>query len=410
MNRRIFMVLLAVGISVAALLADTIGISGARGFGWLEVILLLVALATLLLGVLPAGSVPRRLVVRVLLLGGSVYLSLLLGEIVMTLQTNAGRQPNLAAQSIQGIYRRADKVGFELTPGWQGTFDDGVRRSKIQINSMGARDDEPSSDRPTQDQKKILLIGDSFTFGYCLDQSETIDKQIEQRSGGKVDAYNLGVGGYGPGDTLERFRSASWWQGSEVFYFFFHNDLRKDNSEPGLHTAFDGYSVPTFKPNGQRYTDEEYRKRQQAAQQPNATKRQSRGLVSYTRGVIALKQIRQRVEVLLGADTGLIHGNPKDYSMRYVESAARYTGQMRDLAADRGLGFYVVIVPSKGEAKFQRYSSFTGAYVDMLRSANIQTIELIDRLSSDEYFVHDTHFNPSGAAVAAEGVLEVLGY
>ena len=72
------------------------------------------------------------------------------------------------------------------------------------------------------------------------------------------------------------------------------------------------------------------------------------------------------------------------------------------------MSFGVVIVPTSGEATHQRYASYSSAYLSALRQAGIEVVELLDRLSGDDYFTHDCHLNPAGARKAAKAIVEAL--
>ena len=87
---------------------------------------------------------------------------------------------------------------YELTPGAGGSWG----KKSIQINSHGFRDREYSLEKPS-DHGRIVVIGDSITFGYGLQPEQRFPEQLESRfrdAGSKVEVLNLGVGGY---DTLD---------------------------------------------------------------------------------------------------------------------------------------------------------------------------------------------------------------
>ena len=398
----------AVGVllCVAAWFAHPLGLSRNAGFGAFEALVLCVGLAIALSGILPPRSRLAELFYRCTIAVTATYLSLIAAEVVLQVLAPRSAQRGDAAASLKGLYRAVDGLGFDLAPHWSGTFDDGIVRGRIKINSRAARDAEPTAIDP--DVQRVLLIGDSFTFGYLLDQSETIDKFIEERSGGKVDAYNLGCGGYGPGEVLEKFRNNPWWNGSDVVYLFFHNDLRDDNSRLGLHTAYDGYVVSRFKPDGTMYEPADYPRLVSAALRRGAERGRSRSVILTVKDTAVLTQLRRRAATLLDSDSGLLSGAVRRYHPDYVDAALVYTRQMQRLATERGLRFHVMIVPSKGETARHRYASFTQSYVSSVREAGIDVIELLGDLSVDDYFAHEGHFDPSGADAAARAILAAI--
>lgn len=69
----------------------------------------------------------------------------------------------------------------------------------VQINSLKLREDEIPFEKPA-DTKRILMLGDSLTFGWGVTQedttSEILQALIDRESTGKVQVINTGVGNY----------------------------------------------------------------------------------------------------------------------------------------------------------------------------------------------------------------------
>ena len=81
--------------------------------------------------------------------------------------------------------------------------DSGIKWS-YQLNADGFRGDEFDVQ---SNNKRVLFIGDSYTFGWGVDQQEVLPYQLEQLLAGPpyamdVDIYNLGVPGY---NTVQEF-------------------------------------------------------------------------------------------------------------------------------------------------------------------------------------------------------------
>ena len=66
-------------------------------------------------------------------------------------------------------------------------------------------------------------------------------------------------------------------------------------------------------------------------------------------------------------------------------------------------------VPSRAEAQWQIYSAQTAAFMVLLRDHDIPIIEVLKRISADDYFDHDAHFNPDGAQRTAEAIVASFG-
>jgi len=137
---------------------------------------------------------------RLLLLGGSLLLCLALVEV--TLRATTRYPPNPSA------YVEDFELGKRLIPGFEGKH----HGSRISINSHGMRDREFSLERPAG-TRRILALGDSWTFGVAVPQEKTWPKQLEQalaehRGDGapRIEVMNTGVSGY------ETFNEARYYQ------------------------------------------------------------------------------------------------------------------------------------------------------------------------------------------------------
>lgn len=84
------------------------------------------------------------------------------------------------------------RLGYRLKPGFHIDGNENLLYPGISIfiGSHGLRSDE-FDDRP-----KILLVGDSLTFGYGINAEDTIASQLEHRLKGRYQVVNAGVPGY----------------------------------------------------------------------------------------------------------------------------------------------------------------------------------------------------------------------
>ena len=91
-------------------------------------------------------------------------------------------------------------LSYELSPGAAIK----ARGKEIKINSQGFRGPEPSSDPALQ---RVIVLGDSITFGNNLALEETFPFQLQQQlasRGRNLEVLNFGVHGY---DTLQEVSS-----------------------------------------------------------------------------------------------------------------------------------------------------------------------------------------------------------
>ena len=397
---RTFLAVLGCALVAVAVTADAIGLGApGSGFGGSQVSLLTAGVMLNLLAWATPRLVSVRSAARLLLTGGSVYLAAVVGDVVAFAVTPRLRPPGAG---LGGMFCRDDRTGYRLAPDWRGHFDNGIDRVEYIINSRGHRDDEPNAAA----SRRLLLIGDSFAFGYRLDQTEALDKQIEALAGGEIDAYNIGVQGYGPPAILESLRRCDWIGATDVLYLFFNNDLRDDNLLPdsGL-TCFDGYLVPKLKEDGSPYTDTEYRERIRELMSPTRLHP-----VALATTILKLAHLKALVGRLAAPSIPLLDTQgPGAFRPENVEQAYHYTAAMRDVASKRGMRFYVVIVPTRGETRQGRHADLVSVFLDRLRKDGFHIIDLLTHLPESVYFrPPDIHITGAGARMAAEVILESI--
>lgn len=111
------------------------------------------------------------------------------------------RATGLAGDGFGGLFVRASadpRRRYELTPGARGRGFD----CDVSINSHGFRDREYEREKPAG-TRRIVVLGDSITFGTSLAAEETYPERLEAllaARGQAIEVLNLGVAGY---DTLQ---------------------------------------------------------------------------------------------------------------------------------------------------------------------------------------------------------------
>lgn len=94
-------------------------------------------------------------------------------------------------------YEPSDVFGHQLIRNFEGF---GPLEVPVKINSHGFRDIEHGLEKPPN-TIRILGLGDSFTFGWGVEQSKTFLKQLEPllqaRTGKTIETMNAGVPGWG---------------------------------------------------------------------------------------------------------------------------------------------------------------------------------------------------------------------
>lgn len=122
-----------------------------------------------------------------------------------------------------GLYVDDPALGWRLKPGLAYVGPNGER---VAINAHGMRDPERSREKPPG-ARRVLVLGDSFTFGSAVDAGATYPRRLEQLLGPGVEVVNAGVPRYSTvqeATWLER-EGPAWGADAIVLGFFVGNDV-----------------------------------------------------------------------------------------------------------------------------------------------------------------------------------------
>ncbi len=79
-----------------------------------------------------------------------------------------------------GLLRYHDTRGWQLSPGWQGEHRHYDYQANYSINSLGYRG-ELSPVKKQARCERVAVVGDSFTFGFGVNDDQTFAAQLEQQ-------------------------------------------------------------------------------------------------------------------------------------------------------------------------------------------------------------------------------------
>jgi len=91
-------------------------------------------------------------------------------------------------------------LGWKNKAGGEGMFTIPDSKTLVKINAKGLRDSEHRYG--AHSQFRILILGDSFTWGFGVSQEERFSQQLAQWLGDSVEIINAGVSGYGTDQEL----------------------------------------------------------------------------------------------------------------------------------------------------------------------------------------------------------------
>ena len=132
-----------------------------------------------------------------LLLAASSLVSLGLAELAVRA---LGHRPLALHADRKTFWVHDPMLGWHHRPGQAGTFVLGGIRVEVRHNQRGLRDHDHPYPR-VDGKKRILVIGDSFVWGYGVGQDESFAERMEKTLG-DVEVINAGVSGYSTDQEL----------------------------------------------------------------------------------------------------------------------------------------------------------------------------------------------------------------
>lgn len=147
----------------------------------------------------------KKLLRRAGLAAAALVLAVVVAELVLRSQVVAETLP--PAVQLSGIYVQEGAGFYRLRPGYEGQLVVAGRRTRVHTNSLGLRGPEPSPRPPAGG--RVLVLGDSFPFGFGVAEDETLAARLAprlgERLGVEVEVLDGGVPGYGPALQRELF-------------------------------------------------------------------------------------------------------------------------------------------------------------------------------------------------------------
>jgi len=129
-------------------------------------------------------------------------------------------------------------LGWRLLPNLEGPFERPQFKTYVKINQHGLRDRDHSYEKEPG-TKRILVLGDSFVWGYGVNGDEVLTRRMEADLQG-VEVINAGVTAYGTiQELLWLEREGLKYHPDLVILVLYKNDLT-DNVTP----VYNGYHRP----------------------------------------------------------------------------------------------------------------------------------------------------------------------
>ena len=325
----------------------------------------------------------------------------------------------------RNMYFVADPyTGFRLKPNSIGEFSDGIPAI---ANSNGHRSDEIEPLKPPS-VLRILVLGDSFTVGASVEQSETYSSVLQRLLNGelqpidgteprmRIEVINAGVGGWHPFQYAQYYEhygpklEPDW----VIAGLFVGNDVLKVvESVDRLQTAVMGRRV------SRQAADDPLVRIRVALHEHSHLARlvfhQARPEFSYHR-----ERCDEFPDFLVKIERGRrnVHRKDSPKLAARVTRTVRQVARIHVLADQAKVRLLVVLLPDENQINPALQKSIfrepelydvdlpQALLVDQFAAAGIEVLDLLPSFRADPrcLYQNDTHWTPEGHERAAEGI------
>jgi len=313
----------------------------------------------------------RRLIANFLIVTVSVYIAFLLIDLCIYIFISPKSEPHP-----RGMYNADKTRNYALAPGFVGIYNK-PKPFLVEINDNGYRDFEWQFD----DKFKVLVAGDSYTFGIGLPVEEGFVNKANIKMNNGIHFYNIGVPGYGVPHILETIKKeCRGIKPNHIFYMYYFNDTRWDNMMIGSMGLYDGYLVYKYINNGKTIlNDEDIRyKVEKELYGINKWSLMKTIILQNIRYYFAQKGIHPRLifESLDKFKKRLEQTANPAYSIENTEKASVLIMEMANEAERCGSGFTMFILPGYEEAYYGIKETATERLLRKLEGKGILIVDL----------------------------------
>ena len=295
--------------------------------------------------------------------------------------------------------------------GWMGKPNVHLRYRRPEFDTLVRHDAggwrQPEPPRPTDPTRRILVLGDSFTWGWGVSQGEVFTDLLQAQLPPTIAVYNRGVIGFGTAQEyllLERELAATPYDA--VVLMFCINDLADNTDGKDGHRPYfeivDGQLLPRNQP-------------PLASASPV-----DRFLKDHSRAYLfiefALGQLKRRFAGEAADERYYRDAPAADFhDLPGYAVTARLLAEMNRVTRAHGARFFLVYIPQRSEIQLESpypYVRTVRAMIDdITRREGIPLVDLSppfrEQTKSGRELVYpvDAHWNPAGHRLAAEVLL-----
>lgn len=322
------------------------------------------------------------------------------------------------------MFRADDTLFMTLKPGFNGYLREAEFRIGVSVNSLGYR--QPEFDAHKGSQLRILVIGDSFTFGYGVEEPEGYVRVLERELNARVperdiEAINTGV--------------PAWW--TDAYYLFLKtrgvalepdvvllglfmgNDIDARDARYAIWPEVDEDGLPLATTSERVRIRDGHRVRTEWRVRWKIPILRNSHLFQlvYSSG----KNIGRMLNPKIQAAT-LYEPTYSAETEAVIEKVEKLIAAMAKICDERGIPFVVAMIPERNQvypapdtvAEGLDFAKPQRLFAEYFKAKGIAYIDLLPEIraaaETDEhlYYSKDSHFTPSGYDVAGRTIARYL--
>lgn len=293
--------------------------------------------------------------------------------------------------------------GWRNKPGAEGELRMVDSVSRVKINSHGLRSDKDYS-FTRNDKPRIAIMGDSFTWGYGVDNSDRFSDILERDLfDNRIEVINAGVTGYGTDQQLLLYENEiRKYKPDIVIVAMDLTDIFSDNYRKMAY----GYPKPYFERDdkgGVRLTALPASIGQDSYEFRDSPSARGLHITKLLRDGLAASSFYTDVYLKYLESSGKVD---LELSKRLIK---RFEMEVRK---DNAL-FLVFFIPSRGDIKRGQSNYLFQEMINFMKANNISYFIPFEsfkkaQITTNLYFPNDTHFNVAGNRLVAEELYTML--
>lgn len=318
--------------------------------------------------------------------------ALLAAEGLVRLFFDEPLQPRFVIDAGYGV--RANQPGIRTRHYVPGDYE-----VEINTNSAGMRGTREYQLRKPEDVYRVLVLGDSFAFGFGVEDEEVVSAVLEDKlnqsagKGQRFEVLNLSVSGFGQAEELLTYRHAGrQYDPDAVVLFYFQNDVG-NNAVSGLFEIGEDGEL--------HRTDQDYLPAVEARERLYAIP-MVRWLFEHS---AAWNLVRNRLSSLVQKSL-LKNKGLKEFSDTQPEAVELTKALIREFVAEikaDGARAIIVAIPHKASAR----SNFPLSPAEV-REIGAEFLDAQDFVTAADYYERDSHWRPSGHRLASQRIAALL--